>query len=303
MKVGGNRISSLAVLVTMTVVGCVAFAQKPGASKEPNSDVTGNKTPAAAFGGSFSFGSLSFDDDPAALAKELRNPVSSLARISTRSSFDMFLAADREGWRYATAFEPVIPIRLHKDWNLISRTTIPLVQEDGLFESTTQTGLGDVIQSVFLSPSQTGPFFLGAGAAFLIPTATDTRLGSGKFGLGPALAIGKQHRAWTFGALTDHIWSVAGHSDRANVRTTRIQPFLAYTTRSAWTYSLDTETTYDWVGKHWSAPVHVEVAKVIRLGRQPLSVGAALRCWAATPPAGPQACGVRFTVTPIFSAR
>jgi hypothetical protein len=241
--------------------------------------------------------------DPAALAKTLLNPVSSLASLSFRNRSDFALAADREGWRYTMSLEPVIPMTLNKDWNLISRTMLPVVQQDGIVESMVQTGLGDMLQRVLLSPSKTEPFFWGVGATLLLPTATDTHIGAGKLGLGPTLAVGRQHRAWSYGALAHQIWSVAGHRDRADVRSTFIQPFVAYTTRSAWTYSLDTESNYDWVGKQWSIPIHFEVTKVVRFGRQPVSVGGALRCWAATPPGGPQACGVRFVVTPLFPAR
>jgi hypothetical protein len=243
------------------------------------------------------------DDELAALAKHLRNPVSPLARFSARSSFDIRLAADREGWRHTIDFEPVIPIRLSKDWNIISRTKLPLIQQDGVSMSTEQTGLGDMLQSLFLSPNKTEPLFWGAGTALLVPTATDTRLGAGKLGIGPAVVIGKHQHGWTYGAVAHQIWSVSDHSDRPNVRSTHVQPFLAYTAPSAWTYSLDTDATYDWVGKRWSLPIHLEVAKVIGFGRQPVSVGAAVRCWAASPPGGPQPCGVRFIVTPLFPSR
>lgn len=243
------------------------------------------------------------NDYPAALAMKLRNPVSSLASVSFRSSLDFAMASDREGWRYMMDLEPVLPIPLNKDWNLISRTILPVVQQDGIDGSSVQAGLGDILQSVFISPNKTEPLFWGAGAAVLLPTATDRRLGAGKFGLGPTLAVGKQQRGWTYGALARQIWSVAGHWDRAGVSSTFIQPFAAYTTPTAWTYSLDTESTYDWVGKQWSVPIHFEVTKVLRFGRQPVSVGGALRCWAASPPGGPQACGVRFIVTPLFPTR
>jgi hypothetical protein len=243
------------------------------------------------------------NDDLAALAKQVRNPVSSLARVYFRSSLDFALAADREGWRYTMELEPVIPFRLNEDWNLISRTSLPLIKQDGISASTEQTGLGDLLQSVFISPNKIRPFFWGAGAALLIPTASDKLLGSGKLGLGPSLVVGGQQGGWSYGALARHIWSVAGHIDRPDVRSTFVQPFVAYTTKSAWTFSLDTESSYDWVGKQASVPIHFEVTKVVEFGRQPVSVGAGLRCWAATPAGGPQACGVRFVVTPLFHAR
>jgi hypothetical protein len=239
----------------------------------------------------------------AALAKDFLNPVSALASISFRNTLDYALAADREGWRYTMDFEPAFSLSLHKDWRLISRTTLPLLQQDGIIESTTQTALGDILQSAFLSPKKTGSYFWGAGAAILIPTATDTQLGTGKLGIGPTLTAGKQQGKWTYGVLARQIWSVAGHRDRADLRTTFIQPFMAYTTKTAWTYSLNTESTYDWVGKQWSVPIHLEVSKVVLFARQPVRVGMAVRCWAATFPGGPPACGFRFIATPLFPAK
>ena len=243
------------------------------------------------------------ENDTADLAKRLRNPVSPLARILMENDLAFGLSADREGYRYTMNLEPLIPFALNSDWNLISRTRMQVIQQDGVVASTMQTGFGDILQSFFLSPNSTEPVFWGAGTTLLIPTATDTKLGTGKFGLGPAVVVGKQTRGWTVGALARHIWSVAGHSDRADVRSTYIQPFVAYTTRSAWTYSFDTEFTHDWVGKEWSAPMHVEISKVVKIGRHPISIGGALTCWAATFTGGPQACGVRFNVTPLFPAR
>jgi len=243
------------------------------------------------------------DNSPASVAMKLRNPVSSLSRISFENNLDFGMAANREGYRYTMLLKPVVPFRLGEDWNLISRTEVPLIQQDGIDASTVQTGLGDILQTFFISPSKGRQFFWGAGTTLLIPTATDTRLGAGKFGIGPALVVGRQQSAWTYGVLARQIWSVTGHSDRADVRSTYFQPFVAYTTRSAWTFAADTESSFDWVGRQWSAPIHLEVTKALRIGRFPVNVGGALTCWVASPPGGPQACGVRFIVTPTFPAR
>jgi len=243
------------------------------------------------------------ENNPAQLAKQLLNPVSSLARISLESNVDFGLAADREGYRYIMNLEPVLPFVLGENWSLISRTRIQLAQQDGIIESSVQSGLGDMLQSFFLSPRNSGPVFWGAGAALLIPTATDTQLGTGKFGLGPAIAAGSHSGPWTYSVLARHISSVAGHCDRQDVSWTFIRPSVAFTTKSAWIFALDAESTYDWVNKQWSVPIHVEVSKILNVGRHPVSFGGALTCWAATPPGGPQACGVRFMITPLFPVR
>jgi len=55
-------------------------------------------------------------------------------------------------------FQPVIPVSLDKDWNLISRTIVPLIsQRNVLPRSGTQTGVGDITQSFFFSPKAPGP--------------------------------------------------------------------------------------------------------------------------------------------------
>lgn len=243
------------------------------------------------------------EDDPAILGRKLRNPVSSLARIYFDNRLDFGMASNREGYRYKMNIEPVLPIALSRNWNLIVRTRIPLISQDGIDESKVQAGLGDILQSFYFSPNTTHSVFLGVGTTLLIPTATDTHLGTGKFGLGPAAVIGVQHRAWTFGLVTRHLWSVAGHSDRADVSATYLEPFVSYTTRSAWSFSVDTESTYDWIGKRWSAPISFEIGKVLRVGGYAVSVGGGMSCWAATLPGGPQACGVRFSITPLFPAK
>ena len=243
------------------------------------------------------------EDDAAMLARELRNPVSSLARIYFDNRLDFGMASNREGYRYKMNFEPVLPIALNNNWNLVVRTKIPLIYQDGIEASMVQAGLGDILQSFYVSPNNTHPVFWGVGTTLLIPTATDTLLGTGKFGLGPAAVIGAQQRAWTYGVVARHIWSVAGHSDRADVSATYLEPFVSYTTRSAWTFSLDAESTYDWTGKRWSTPISFEIGKVLRAGGHAVSVGGGMTCWAATLPGGPQACGARFSITPLFPAK
>jgi len=239
-------------------------------------------------------------EDAAALAKKLSNPVASLISVPFQNNFDFNMGSEDAGWRYTLNFQPVIPITLNQNWNLISRTILPIIHQDNVVETSGQTGLGDIVQSFFLSPAKTEPFIWGFGPVLLIPTATDDFLGTEKFGIGPTFVILKQQKGWTYGALLNHIWSVAGDTGRPDVNSTFLQPFLSYTTRTAWTFTVNTESTYDWTGEPWAVPIHFQVAKLVRFGKQPVSFGVALRCWATAPPGGPEGCGPRFIVTPLF---
>jgi hypothetical protein len=165
---------------------------------------------------------------------------------------------------------------------------------------TSQSGLGDTLQSFWFSPNKSEPFIWGVGAAILVPTATNTFLGGKQLGLGPTIVMLKQQHGWTVGMLWNHPLRVAGSSDRAKVNFDFIQPFLSYSTRDGWSYSLNTESSYDWTRNHWSVPIHFTVQKVVRFGKQPMQFGGALRCWATSPSGGPEGCGVRVVVTALF---
>jgi hypothetical protein len=239
-------------------------------------------------------------NDAADLSKKLANPVASLISFPIQTNFDFGMGTG-SGWRNATNVQPVIPVALNKDWNLISRTIVPIIHQGNVVaQGTSQSGLGDTVQSLFLSPNKTEPFIWGAGPAILIPTATNDFLGSKQLGLGPTIVALKQQSGWTFGGLWNHIWRVGGRSSRPRVNSDFIQPFLAYSTKDGWTYTLNTESTYDWTGKSWSVPIHFVVAKVVRLGKQPVSFGGSVRCWATSPAGGPEGCGLRIVVTGIF---
>jgi len=237
--------------------------------------------------------------DAQELAKKLSNPIASLISVPFQSNFD-FNMGTGSGWRYTLNIQPVVPIELNAKWNVISRTILPIIHQHNVVNTSSQSGLGDITQSFFFAPTDSKRFIWGAGPVVLIPTATNDLLGTEKFGLGPTLLILKQEHAWTYGFLTNHIWSVAGSDSRASVNSTFIQPFLAYNTKDAWTFGLNTESSYDWVGNAWTVPIHFSVSKLIKFGHQPISVGGTLRCWATSPAGGPENCGFRFIVTPLF---
>jgi hypothetical protein len=252
-----------------------------------------------AAGLAFSAGAAAQDAD---LAKQLSNPIASLISVPFVTNYDKgFGPAD--GSKAVLNIQPVIPFSLNEDWNVISRTILPVVwQEDVAGLSGEQFGLGDTVQSLFLSPKAPGPggIIWGAGPVFLFPTGTDPLLGGKKWGAGPTGVILKQTGQWTYGALANHIWSFAGDEARPEVNASFLQPFISYTTADAWTFALNTESTYDWISETWSVPVNFTVSKLINIGTQPISLQAGLRYWAESPEGGPEGFGARAGVTLLF---
>jgi hypothetical protein len=131
---------------------------------------------------------------------------------------------------------------LNDEWNLISRTIVPVIDQDYVFgDHTSQFGIGDTLQSLWFSPKEptAGGLIWGLGPAILIPTATDKKLGGDTWGAGPTAIALTQSGPWTVGALVNHIWSFDNHA----INSTYLQPFLNYTTPDAWTFGLNTEST------------------------------------------------------------
>ncbi len=237
------------------------------------------------------------------LAKKLSNPVASLISVPLQENLDYNLGPKDDGFRSTLNVQPVIPFSISEEWNVISRTILPVIYQDDLFPGAgDQFGMGDILQSLFFSPKEptSGGLIWGVGPALLFPTATDDLLGTEKWAAGPTAVALKQQGPWTYGMLANHLWSYAGEDDRADVSATFLQPFLSHTTKTAWTYTLNTESSFDWENEEWSVPINALVSKLLKVGSQPVSVGAGLRYWADSPGGGPEGLGVRLVVTFLF---
>ena len=263
-------------------------------------------------------------DEAAELAKKLANPVASLISVPLQSNFDFRIGPSDEGWRYTLNVQPVIPISVGSDWNLIVRTIIPYIHQEDVFKGPglifeedidgvpvevtrgagalghVQDGLGDIIQSFFFSPKEpVGGWILAAGPVFLYPSATDHLLGSEKWGAGPTGLILKQTGGWTYGILANQIWSFAGDVERRSVNATFLQPFISYTTKTKTTFGLNAESTYNWNDSQWTVPLNLSVSQLLRIGKLPLSFAVGGRYYAEGP-SGAAEWGLRALITLLF---
>jgi hypothetical protein len=237
------------------------------------------------------------------LARQLTNPVAALISVPLQLNYNSDIGPADDGRQWVLNIQPVIPFSLSDDWNLISRTILPIVDQQDVFPGAGgQTGLGDTVQSLFFSPAAptAGGWIWGAGPVLLLPTGTDDLLTTDKWGIGPTAVALRQQGPWTSGLLGNHIWSVAGDSDRRDISTTFLQPFLSFTTPTAWTYTLQSESTYDWEGSEWQVPIRGVVTKVTRIGNQLVSLGGGVNYWLESSENGPEGWGLRFALTLLF---
>lgn len=246
---------------------------------------------------------LAFAEDSAdELAKKLSNPVAALVSVPLQLNGD-FNYGSENGTRANLTIQPVIPTSISEDWNLITRVIIPITSQNDLFgDSGHQFGLGDTTPSFFFSPKAptASGWIWGVGPVFLLPTATNDLLGTGKYGIGPTAVVLKQTASgWTYGALVNQIWSVGGLSSRADVSSTFLQPFVSKALGHGRTLTFNFESTYDWENKQWSVPFNAQYSKVMKWGDQLVSLSGGVRYWAETPGQGPD-WGVRFVLTLLF---
>jgi len=211
------------------------------------------------------------------LAKKTQNPVADLISVPLQNNFNFGAGFNHNKMIYALNVQPVIPVNLNEEWNLITRIIMPIINQPSLFPthggalpSTTGTGFGDFNPTFFLSPAKPGELIWGIGPTFTLPTATDRNLGAGQFSIGPAGVVLTMQGHWVFGALMNNQWSVVGWGDKP-VNAMLLQPFINYNLPDGWYLTSAPILTADWkadkAGDVWTVPLGGGVGKLFRLGQ------------------------------------
>ena len=209
------------------------------------------------------------EDSEEELVKQTQNPVADLISVPFQNNYNFAAGPKHNHMLYLLNIQPVIPIHITENWNLITRIIQPVLNIPSLAPGGNATGLGDMNPTFFLSPAKSGELIWGVGPTFTLPTATDKLLGNGKFSLGPAAVALTRQGHWVFGALINNQWSVAGWTS-GHVNQLLMQPFVNYNLPDHWYLVSSPILTANWAapkaGDVWTAPLGGGVGKLFRLG-------------------------------------
>ncbi len=220
-------------------------------------------------------------DGPAAgasLQERAQNPIADLITVPFQFNVNGNVGQlDRT--QMVLNLQPVVPVKLGPDWNLIVRPILPIIANPVLTPGGDSSfGLGDLNPQLFLSPTATtatpiGDVAWGVGPAFIFPTATDDTLGTGKWSAAPAGVVFVLKRPWTYGGLVQNLWSFAGDDDRQEVNQLVLQPFVNYNLSDGWAVGTAPVITADWEAddRRWTLPLGGGVSKLTRIGKLPMN--------------------------------
>ena len=225
------------------------------------------------------------------LAKKTQNPVSDLISVPFQSNFNFGVGPD-DDLQYVLNIQPVVPFTLTEEWNLITRTIIPLIDQPELAPGFgDEFGLGDIQMSLFFSPAKPGAFIWGLGPVFQFPTATDESLGTEKWAAGPTAVALTIQGPWVVGVLVNNIWSFAGDDDRDDVNQMLLQYFINYNLPGGWYLTSSPIITANWEANsdnRWTVPIGGGIGKIHRIGKLPVNLQLAAFYNVETPDGGPE---------------
>jgi opacity protein-like surface antigen len=207
------------------------------------------------------------------LAKKSQNPIADLVSVPFQSNTN-FNSGPFNRTQEVLNIQPVVPLHINANWNLISRTILPVISQPNPIVDGNTNGIGDITQSLFLSPTHPGALIWGVGPVFTAPSATNPILGQGKVLAGPTAVLLTTPGHWVIGVLLNNQWSVGGDPLRPSVNQFLAQPFINYNMAHGWFLTTSPVVTANWRAtsdERWTVPVGGGIGRIFRLGDQPVS--------------------------------
>ena len=210
------------------------------------------------------------------LAKLAQNPVGNLISLPFQNNTNLNFGPDK-GTQNILNIQPVIPISVNDEWNVITRTIVPLIWNPSLGPDVpSKDGVGDTVFTAFLSPAKPGHWIWGAGPVVQIPTNSSSELGNRNWGLGPSFVVLHLEHGdpWVYGVLVNNIWSLTSDKEGGAYNNGLIQPFVNYNFEGGLYLTTAPILTVDWKAEgsqRWTVPVGGGVGKIFHLGKLPVN--------------------------------
>ena len=224
------------------------------------------------------------------LSQDLQNPLARILVLPTAFEYADGGGMAGKGEAFTIRFGPRIPFCLNDRWHLLSKSDLTYIWQNDVIEGSRQEGFGDFVQTFFFSPDRSlaWDIYWGVGPTFALPTATRDVLGSGQFSVGPSFGFFRQRDQLTTGVIMNHLWSVSGDSDGAEVNASRIEPLVAYTFPTATTLSVGAEFSYNWKTDAWTGPMEMRLTQLTVIKDRPIQWGLGVRSYPFNEPGEPE---------------
>jgi hypothetical protein len=209
------------------------------------------------------------------LAKLAQNPVGNLISVPFQNNTN-YNVGPLNGTQNILNIQPVIPVEINKDWNIVTRTIVPVISQPAMVQGDGRTnGIGDTVFTAFLSPAQPKGVIWGVGPVVQIPTDTQD-LGNKNWGLGPSVVVLKLEpgNPWVYGVLVNNVWSLSGSQRGGSYNNGLIQPFLNYNFPGGLYLTSSPILNVNWKadgGQQWTIPLGGGVGKIFHFGKLPVN--------------------------------
>jgi hypothetical protein len=239
--------------------------------------------------------------------KELSNPISTIWALSFQQNTFWLNKPERN--LVNLLFQPVLPVSLTRNWNLITRPVIPVftstpyVNKSGNLHRV--TGFGDTVLVELLSPGPklVGPWLVGVGPTFIFPTASNSRLGQNKWQIGPTGLLGYLGEKWIAGVFPQQWWSVGGPGSNT-ISQMNLQYFYAYFPAEGWSVGTSPNILVNWYARKNSnkvtVPIGLNISKVVKIGPLPVKFAVQGQYMPVHPDVFGQKWNLQFGITPVI---
>lgn len=273
-----NAIKAAVLVATLSVSAAFAQEAKPGTAPAASGDI-----------------------DKVGIAKKLANPIANMISVPLQYEFSRGVGRNQGGSEQTLLFQPVMPFNLGGGDTFIVRPIVAGVREVSVQGASGQPfsgyGIANVTIESFYAPNTNSSWIWGIGPYAQSPSGNSGKFGSQQTGAGVTGVVLNRHGPWTYGLLGYQSWEVGGNPAFGTQNNLYGQPFLAYTTKEAWTFTTNMEALYNYDTRRTSNPLYAGVSKLAVIDRIPFSFSAGPMYYVSNTPGGASGWGARATVT------